>query len=202
MQRIYVYNEKSYVGTIVFRRGKTMTLRVDAKNETLRVGAPTHLSRSLKTIDRFVMDNLPKLIQRESSKKPDYADGKLYVFGEEKDVGELNETEIDAYLKKIGLPYLEERTRYYESLMGIKDPYRVRIRTMKTRYGVNSPTTHTVTFTTRLICYSPEVIDSVVVHELAHHFVHNHQKKFYDIVYRYCPDYRLYHAKLRKTIHD
>ncbi|MBQ7243982.1 MAG: M48 family metallopeptidase, partial [Bacilli bacterium] len=55
------------------------------------------------------------------------------------------------------------------------------------------------TFQCRLMAFHPSIIDSVVVHELAHHYQFDHSKKFYDIVYRYCPDY----DKLRKKlIHD
>ena len=36
----------------------------------------------------------------------------------------------------------------------------------------------------------PEVIDSVVVHELCHRKEPNHSKRFYAEVLRVCPDYR------------
>jgi predicted metal-dependent hydrolase len=82
--------------------------------------------------------------------------------------------------------------------MGVKKPYQVRVRSMESRYGVNSQRTHRLTFTTSLVHYAKDTITSVVVHELAHDFVFNHSPKFYQIVYRYCPNYPALHAKLRK----
>ena len=100
-------------------------------------------------------------------------------------------------LHKWFLKYLTARTEYYEGLMGIK-PYKVRLRKMSSRYGSNSSMTRSITYSTILIHYSKEIIDSVIVHELAHQFQRNHSSKFYDKVLEYCPDYKNLHKKLRK----
>ena len=76
--------------------------------------------------------------------------------------------------------------------------YRITIRKMTSRYGSNSKTSKHITFATILLHYSLPIIDSVVVHELAHIEVFDHSKKFYDVVYKYCPDYDVLHKKLRK----
>ena len=38
----------------------------------------------------------------------------------------------------------------------------------------------------------------VCVHELAHILVYDHSKEFYDVVYKYYPNYKECHTKLRK----
>jgi len=68
----------------------------------------------------------------------------------------------------------------------------------RSRYGVNSLRTHRLTFALELAYYAPAIIDSVIVHELAHDFERNHGPRFYAIVYAHCPDYKKLYASLRK----
>ena len=98
---------------------------------------------------------------------------------------------------------MTKRTRYYEKVMDIEKPYKVRVKNMSSRYGSNSSQTHAVSYAMILMHYTVDVIDSVVVHELAHDKVKNHSKKFYDVVYKYCPNYKVLDRRLRKGIfHD
>ena len=106
--------------------------------------------------------------------------------------------DLEKKLKKWFLPILEKRNRYYEQMMGIRKPYNVKIRKMTTRYGSNSGSTHSITYSTILMHYTYDVIDSVIVHELAHHFVRNHSQKFYNVVYKYYPNYKVCHRRLKK----
>ena len=113
---------------------------------------------------------------------------------------------IDDLYKKLK-PYLLDivvkRVRYYEAKMGISKPYNVKVRDMSSRYGSNVKSSYTVTFALLLVHYSINIIESVIVHELAHDKVYNHSAKFYDVVYKYCPDYDRLHNHLRKKIyHD
>lgn len=119
--------------------------------------------------------------------------GKTFLF--------LNIENFYERVKDMVLPYFENRTRQYEQLMGIKEPYNVKIRYKETNYGVNSRITHTITYNIILIHYSQEISDSVIVHELAHHFVFNHSKSFYNVVYQYMPNYKQVDRKLRKRIY-
>jgi hypothetical protein len=45
----------------------------------------------------------------------------------------------------------------------------------------------------------PEVLDYVVVHELAHMTEHNHSKAFSALVGKYCPDYQEYRNWLKQN---
>ncbi len=47
-----------------------------------------------------------------------------------------------------------------------------------------------ISYSFRLMAHPEEIIDYVVVHELAHRKEMNHSKGFYEIVARYLPDYR------------
>ena len=54
-----------------------------------------------------------------------------------------------------------------------------------------------LTFNTELIKIKKELIDYVVVHELAHIQHMNHSRKFHDLVDKYLPDSKSYRKKLK-----
>lgn len=187
--REYEYQGKAYEAEITRRRAKRIHVRYDPATETIKVSAP-YLS-SLRSIDDFVLKSLPKLLRYyETHYQPAYEDGEVYLFGEKVPVGELSPKKLNDYLRKKARPVFEARLRHYEALMDIPVPYNLRLRAMKTRFGVNSKGTHSITFSLTLAHYTLPVIDSVVVHELAHHRHFDHSDAFYEVVYRYCPEYK------------
>ena len=73
---------------------------------------------------------------------------------------------------------------------------RISIREQKTRWGSCSSKGN-LNFNWRLILAPEEVLDYVVVHELAHRREMNHSKAFYAIVESVLPDYRAARKWLR-----
>ncbi len=196
-ERTYEYLGVPHLARITYKRMRNMRLRYDPDKDLLLVSVP-HFT-PMFSIDAFVKKYLPKVL-KPRAKRPGVYDGNfLYVLGEKKEVGELTQEEIVAYYEKIALPYIKERVEYYAKEMGVGEAYKVRIRDMKRTYGSNSRKTKTLTFQARLMAFKPEIIDSVVIHELAHHFAFDHGKGFYEVVYRYCPNYDILRKEL---IHD
>jgi len=74
---------------------------------------------------------------------------------------------------------------------------KIRISSARTRWGSCS-TRGTLSFSWRLILTPPDVIDYVVVHELAHTVHHNHSKRFWKLVEKILPDYRERRRRLRQ----
>lgn len=95
---------------------------------------------------------------------------------------------------------LNERLRIIEDLMGL-EKHSLTIRYMTTRYGVNSVSRKRITLTSFLIHYDYDIIDSVIIHELAHDRIHNHGQNFYNEVLKYCPNYYELDKKLKKGIY-
>lgn len=72
-----------------------------------------------------------------------------------------------------------------------KIPYpNLRIRIMKTRWGVCNIKSKTVTLNSKLIEYNLEALDYVIVHELSHLIHFNHSTNFWKLVEKYIPNYR------------
>jgi len=92
---------------------------------------------------------------------------------------------------------LSERVRCYAEEHGFA--YKaVRITSARTRWGSCS-SSGSLSFSWRLILAPVEVVDYVVVHELAHTVFHNHSKRFWKQVEKLMPDYKERKAWLRKN---
>ena len=89
-----------------------------------------------------------------------------------------------------------ERVRHFAPLVGT-DYGRITIRCQKTRWGSCSSKGN-LNFNCLLLLAPPEVLDSVVVHELCHRKQPNHSPRFYAEVLRVLPDYRKYHGWLKE----
>ncbi len=93
-----------------------------------------------------------------------------------------------ADLKRRAKELLPRKVLYFSSLMGV-EPKSIKITSATKRLGSCSAE-NGICFSYRVMLYSEDIIDYVVIHELAHIKEHNHSKRFYDIVRRYCPDYK------------
>ena len=100
-------------------------------------------------------------------------------------------------LAKRAVEYLPKRVEYYARLIGV-DYGRITVRKQKTRWGSCSSKGN-LNFNCLLMLTPPEVIDSVVVHELCHRKEMNHSKRFYDEILRVYPDYYKWNGWLKKN---
>ena len=80
--------------------------------------------------------------------------------------------------------------------MGVA-PTVVKINSARTRWGSCS-SRKSLNFSWRLVMAPDDVIDYVVVHELAHFFHMNHSAKFWAVVEQVLPDYRQRQVKLKE----
>ena len=88
------------------------------------------------------------------------------------------------------------RVAYYAQLMGVT-PTGIRITSAAKRFGSCSGK-NSLCFSYRVMMYPPEVIDYVIVHELAHIRHHDHSTAFYSFVESILPDYRQREAILKE----
>ena len=89
-----------------------------------------------------------------------------------------------------------ERVRHYSGLMGITFG-RITVRNQKTRWGSCSEKGN-LNFNYLLYFLPEELLDYVVVHELAHIRHKDHSPAFYDCIARILPDWRERRALLRE----
>jgi predicted metal-dependent hydrolase len=101
------------------------------------------------------------------------------------------------WYKERALEIISERVKQYAGQYGFM-PKQVKISSAKTRWGSCSPN-GTLNFTWWLVMAPLDVIDYVVVHELAHLRVKNHSGKFWNVVESIYPEYKKQRKWLREN---
>lgn len=84
-----------------------------------------------------------------------------------------------------------ERCAHFAAEMGLS-PGKIRVKDMRSLWGSCSYRGD-LSFNVRLLGAPPEVLDYVVVHELAHLKWRGHGRRFWDLVQKHCPE-----AKVRR----
>ena len=117
-------------------------------------------------------------------------DNKIYV---------KDEKTLNKWLKNQILKIYTERLNYWYNIFEESIPYpKLKIRTMKTRWGVCNRRDNSVTLNSELIKYDLTKLDYVIVHELSHFIHFNHSKSFWCLVEKYSPNYK----KIRKDLKE
>ncbi len=109
--------------------------------------------------------------------------------------GILTESDLQR-LKQEAKEYIPRRVAHFAPLAKVT-PGRITIRAQKTRWGSCSGKGN-LNFNCLLMLTPPEVIDSVVVHELCHLKEMNHSARFYAEVRRVCPEYDRWNRWLKE----
>ena len=111
------------------------------------------------------------------------------------DAGLLSPEDLKA-LAAQARAYLPGRVAHFAAALGV-DYGRITIRAQRSRWGSCSPQGN-LNFNCLLMLTPPEVIDSVVAHELCHRKHMNHSAAFYAELRRVFPDYDRCRAWLKK----
>lgn len=176
--------------------------------------SPYILLKTPKVSQRYVADLLSKKklwIQKQLQKlqhsMPKRLEGEVELFGliyslddsavvslqkslqKQKDATQAKVMQAyDVFYKKVAQEYLPQRLEYFAKRMGLS--YKeLRLRKMKRCWGSCS-SLGVITLNTKLIRLEKQLIDYVLVHELAHLVHMNHSKDFHRLVAFYLPDER------------
>ena len=169
----------------ILKRSKRKTIGLEITDEGLVVRAPMRASQ--REIERVIRQHREWILRRMAQRE--------ILQAKIRQKGLLTQEEIKDLADR-ARAYIPQRVAYYAPLLGVQ-PGRISIRTQKTRWGSCSAKGN-LNFNCLLMLTPPEVIDSVVVHELCHLLEMNHSSKFYQHVLRVFPDYYKHHAWLRK----
>ncbi|MFA6195396.1 MAG: SprT family zinc-dependent metalloprotease [Sulfurimonas sp.] len=102
----------------------------------------------------------------------------------------------DNFYKLYADKYLTPRTLHFSNIMnlGYKE---IKFKKMKSRWGSCS-SLGVITLNIELVKIKKELIDYVIVHELAHLVHMNHSKNFHNLVQKYITNSRLIRQELKK----
>ena len=104
---------------------------------------------------------------------------------------------LEQWQKKECMKIFEERVNVLLRHFSNLPLFTLKIRKMKTRWGVNNVTKRIITLNSELLRKDVDLIDYVIIHELCHFYEANHSNKFwYQVSLRY-PDYKMARKRLR-----
>lgn len=107
---------------------------------------------------------------------------------------------IRDFYKREAIKKITERTEHWSRQMQLF-PKQLRFREQKTRWGSCS-SKGGINFNWKLIVFKPEIIDYVIIHELAHLRHMNHSAQFWDLVHSHCQEYEVRMKELRELQHQ
>ena len=107
----------------------------------------------------------------------------------------LKRLKAEHWYKSQARELIHARIDHYKAELGVT-PGLVSLRNQKSRWGSCSAKGN-LSFSWRLIMAPSEIVDYVVVHELAHIAHHNHSKTFWALVAKACPQFKKHRQWLK-----
>lgn len=195
--------------TVIKSRRKTLSLTVDGDGNVIvkaPIGCPDktiaefaqkhsdwineHKKRSADIREKYAFSGTFPLMGREIP----IVCGSGFLFTGDKleipegrEIGDIT-AQLEYIYRRAAQGYLPQRVEFFSRIMGVS-PSSVRISGAEKRWGSCSGR-GTINFSWRLAAASPELMDYVVVHELAHLSEMNHSPRFWAIVAAVLPDHR------------
>lgn len=170
-----------YVTTNMFTTKRMVKNLLDEQQDFLRKVISKMKNRNEKETEFYYLGEKYDIIKVPFDKL-EIDDNKIYVS---------DEKALQKWLKKKTLEVFEERLNYCYQLFEENIPFpKLKIRKMKTRWGVCNRRDLSVTLNSKLIRYNTFIIDYVVIHELSHLVHFDHSKEFWQTVEKYMPNYK------------
>lgn len=200
----YRLDGKKYHVNIIRKNNKNTYIRV---NENLEIVVTTNYltpKREIKNLLDSNADFLRKVLRKVKHRQEKESD--FYYLGTKYDIIRVpfdnieieenklyyrDDKQLEKWLKKETKKIFAERLDYCYNLFeeNILFP-KLKIRSMKTRWGVCNKRDDSITLNSKLIRYSLHEIDYVIIHELSHLVHFDHSKEFWETVEKYMPDYK------------
>ena len=211
----YKIDDKIYEVIIVKKRNKNTYIRV---KEDMNIYVTTNYLATKSYIKRLLDSNydyLKKMINQMCKKNEKKE--LFFYLGSSYDIifiSTISNVDIDYdnriiyakdekmlnkwYTKTIKDTFSKHYVDIFEEFEEVKVIPKLRIRKMKTRWGVYNRVSHTVTLNSELMKYSSSALDYVIVHELSHVIFFDFFYNFWNLVSKYCSNYKSIKKELKE----
>jgi predicted metal-dependent hydrolase len=200
----YVYNNEEYIINVIKKNNKNTYIRV---SDDLEINISTNYKTSDRDIKRIIKNNsiaINNMLEKKIKTVKDNDSFKylgntyhIVIVPTFKEVVIDNNyiytnsiLELNKWLDKQIVLIFEERYNLILPTFENIPEYRMRVRDMKTRWGVCNKSSKTITLNKKLIRYPIECLDYVIVHELCHLTHFDHSSSFWKLVEKHCPNYK------------
>jgi len=201
----FLIENKLYNVKIIRKNNKKTYIRLN-ENEII---VTTNYFVTNKKIKKLLEENINFLIKRAKTfKKGFYLMGKEYevIYDEKINKTYIDDNKIITKNEKSLLKFQSEKVKeifsnrlilnYNKFSENIPFPS-LRVRKMKSKWGVCNIKNINITLNYNLINYDYDCLDYVIIHELSHLVHFNHSKKFWELVQKYEPNYKNIKKKLK-----
>lgn len=215
MQTSITINDKEYDLVITYKNNKNMYLRV---KEDLKIHITCNKYVSNTLISKFVLDNKDMILEniKRYENKQITNENYLIYQGKKYEIVYITKNQIiftnnkvfinrsfnkdNFYKKQAKLIYLQRLNNIYSQIEEDIPYPALKIRNMKTRWGVCNVKTKTITLNLELIKMPEKYLDYVIIHELCHLKHPNHSKDFWNMVSKYEPLYKKIRKEMKNVI--
>lgn len=176
---------------IIKTRRRTLALEINSGAELI-IRAPLHVTDN--QINHFLSQKAA-WIQKHTKRVKDRME-KSQSSASYLQIKNITAAKLNNKLKTELLPLITQKVASHALTMDLK--YKsVKLSKAKTKWGSCSAKNNLLFSWT--LGYAPKtVLDYVIIHELAHIPHKNHSKKFWELVQRFCPDYKNQRKWLRE----
>ena len=176
-------------------------------NKDLQVSVTTNYFTSIGYIEKLIEDNYSKVVDMLNIqlKRHENNEG-FYYLGKKYDIVYVDYTDfslgdgkvfvnknfdVDKWYKKQAKELFSIKLEEHYNTFSRKIPHpTLRIRKMKSRWGVCNIKTHIITLNLELIKRDEKYLDYVIVHELSHLIHGDHSPRFWALVEENFPKYK------------
>lgn len=203
-----------YYDIVIEKKAGNRNTYIRVKKD-LTIQVTTNMFTSSKAIEKLIEENydkILKMIEAQETKKSNnegffylgkkydvvYAEWCDISFGEDKVFLNKN-IDIDKWYKAQAQVLFKEHFDEMYSKFTKKIPYpALRIRKMKSRWGVCNIRTKVITLNLELIKRDTKYLDYVIVHELSHLIHGDHSAAFWKLVSENMPEYKMYREEMKE----
>lgn len=209
---IFKYKDKDYEVEIIKKNNKNTYIRVRDNKIYVTTNYFTLERKIIKLLEenkKAIYKMIDRSENRAKKRELFLIFGKYYdiVYGDFDKQITIEDNRILVVSEKVLCNWLDQliHTTFYNRLMYWYSKFdgkvpcpNLKIRKMKTRWGVCNTKNNNVTLNFELFRYDERCLDYVIVHELSHFLVQNHSKSFWNVVEKYYPNYK----EIKKILKD
>ena len=203
--------------TITKKKIKNFILRI-YPDSSIAVSAPLHASD--REIENFVLSkkawiektlekvkklkddsikilgkNVEKKVIQSDLERISLTDRNIFIYSKNIEEIEIEKKFLEWKYNKLK-EIIEKAIEKYTKLLNTEINY-YKIKKLSSAWGIYHRRENYISFNIDLIEKDIESIDYVVLHEICHIFYMDHQKKFWTLVEKYMPDYKIRRKKLK-----
>ena len=203
--------------TITKKKIKNFILRI-YPDSSIAVSAPLHASD--REIENFVLSkkawiektlekvkklkddsikilgkNVEKKVIQSDLERISLTDRNIFIYTKNSEELEVEKKFLEWKYNKLK-EIIDEAVERYTKLLNTEINF-YKIKRLSSAWGIYHRRENYISFNIDLIEKDIESIDYVVLHEICHIFYMDHQKKFWALVEKYMPDYKIRRKKLK-----